>query len=368
MHVLAVRSFRRYLKAIKEIVSRLQPKQIEQDQHSLMPQEINVLEEELLPIESPPPLPPPIHSQLEVPAWQSRQTDYIMNDITGNVESTDILSDMITTCTNTDMASNTDMIRNIGSSTTGTNVVNTRATIGNTGATIGNTGATIGNTGATIGNTGATIGNTGATIGNIGATVGNIGATIGNIGATIGNTGATMGNIRATVGNIGATIGNIGATVGNTRATVGNTGATIGNIEATVGNTRATIANNGATVSNTGTLVSSIGTNVGNTGNNMLRYLQISQLTYIYNKSSSRPNFATNCARLIFTEEERFNSNVNGRGGKQQLDIEKISTIYNTVFQFYPLNNGEDKKTAWGKCIKAIDESGRRIKRSRKTI
>ena len=125
-----------------------------------------------------------------------------------------------------------------------------------------------------------------------------------------------------------------------------------------------------ANTSNSSTLNTSATSDIGNTSGtsdtnesaSMLKYIQLSDLTYIYNNSSSRRNFANNCAKKIFTIEERLNSNVNGKKGKQGFDTEKIAAIYNTVFQFYPLAGGEDRKRAWSDCVRAIDESSRKIK------
>ena len=71
--------------------------------------------------------------------------------------------------------------------------------------------------------------------------------------------------------------------------------------------------------------------------------------------------------KKLFTQEERRESNVRGRG-KLQLDVTKINYVHNIVFNFYPLGPGETERLAWGECIKAIDSDGRKLNRDhRKT-
>ena len=64
---------------------------------------------------------------------------------------------------------------------------------------------------------------------------------------------------------------------------------------------------------------------------------------------------------MLFTEEERRTFNVQGKLGKKQLDVKKISYINDLTFKLYPLQGGEDRKKSWAECIKAIDEGGRHL-------
>ena len=89
-------------------------------------------------------------------------------------------------------------------------------------------------------------------------------------------------------------------------------------------------------------------------------------LAKIKMESCSRPNFAANLVRSLFTVAERKISNVRGKG-KKQLDPAKIQKVEEAAFQQYPLETGEARKSAWANCIKAIDEAGRRLVRAQKT-
>ena len=87
-----------------------------------------------------------------------------------------------------------------------------------------------------------------------------------------------------------------------------------------------------------------------------------SSLTKWKRDSCSRANFATNLVRVLFTVAERKESNVKGRD-KKQLHPATIAKIEDATFQQYPLETGEKRKQAWSVCIKAIDESARRLHR-----
>ena len=87
-----------------------------------------------------------------------------------------------------------------------------------------------------------------------------------------------------------------------------------------------------------------------------------SSLTKWKRDSCSRANFATNLVRVLFTVAERKESNVKGRD-KKQLHPATIAKIEDATFQQYPLETGEKRRQAWSVCIKAIDESARRLHR-----
>ena len=101
---------------------------------------------------------------------------------------------------------------------------------------------------------------------------------------------------------------------------------------------------------------------------NLLKYMTLAELTSIYNSSSSRRSFATNCVRKLFSEDVWLKSNVNGKAGKERLDPDKIGCLYNTVFQFFPLSGAEIGKAAWADCVRAIDASARQIKHLKKKL
>ena len=58
-------------------------------------------------------------------------------------------------------------------------------------------------------------------------------------------------------------------------------------------------------------------------------------------------------------------SNVAGRG-KEQLDPEIMQYIKAKVFEYYECNSSEIKEE-WAKCIVAIDEKSRALKRLKRT-
>ena len=80
--------------------------------------------------------------------------------------------------------------------------------------------------------------------------------------------------------------------------------------------------------------------------------------------SCSRGNFAANLCRQWFSPEERKSSNVRGKNGKKQLNLEKMKSIYHATLQMYPLALGEKENKVWSDCIRAIDEANRRLNRS----
>lgn len=81
-------------------------------------------------------------------------------------------------------------------------------------------------------------------------------------------------------------------------------------------------------------------------------------------QSCSRSNFCANMVRQLFMMEERMCSNVRGKLGKSQLDPARIAIVRQAALQMYPLGTGEREEIVWRQCIKAIDESCRRLKRN----
>ena len=58
--------------------------------------------------------------------------------------------------------------------------------------------------------------------------------------------------------------------------------------------------------------------------------------------------------------------NVRGKLGKSQLDPARLAVVHQAALQIYPLGTGEREEVVWRHCIKAIDESCRRLKRNMK--
>ena len=79
--------------------------------------------------------------------------------------------------------------------------------------------------------------------------------------------------------------------------------------------------------------------------------------------SRSRMNFTVQLMRQLFSENERKVSNVNGKMGKKKLDPQRIAYIRNAAFHVFPLTGAERETEAWSRCIKAMDESSRRLNR-----
>ena len=84
-------------------------------------------------------------------------------------------------------------------------------------------------------------------------------------------------------------------------------------------------------------------------------------------QSCSRSNFCSNMVRRLYSVEERKHSNVRGKLGKSQLDPARLAIVHQTAFQVYPLATGERQEAVWRHCIKAIDESCRRLNRAKLT-
>lgn len=84
-------------------------------------------------------------------------------------------------------------------------------------------------------------------------------------------------------------------------------------------------------------------------------------------QSCSRSNFCANMVRRLFTLEERKQSNVRGKLGKRQLDPARLAVVQQSALSVYPLATGEREADIWRRCIKAIDESCRRLNRNLST-
>ena len=95
----------------------------------------------------------------------------------------------------------------------------------------------------------------------------------------------------------------------------------------------------------------------------MVELLTTAELTQIFVKSCSRKNFASCLVGRLFDINTRLRSNVNGRG-KDRLDKKKIKYVRCKAFEFYPLSSGEKEVEEWPKCVGAIDESSRRLKKT----
>lgn len=53
---------------------------------------------------------------------------------------------------------------------------------------------------------------------------------------------------------------------------------------------------------------------------------------------------------------------MNGRAGKEKLSPTRMEKVKTAVFQQYPVEGFENEKAAWGDCVRAIDEAGRKLK------
>ena len=57
-------------------------------------------------------------------------------------------------------------------------------------------------------------------------------------------------------------------------------------------------------------------------------------------------------------------SNVNGKAGKEQLSPNRMEQVRVIVFNHYPVEGWETEKDAWADCVRAIDEAGRKLKKT----
>ena len=102
---------------------------------------------------------------------------------------------------------------------------------------------------------------------------------------------------------------------------------------------------------------------IASTASNHAEPFGMANLLRIKRKSSSRPNFAVNLVRELFSKAIRSRSNCSGKCGKEQLDTNIIKQVREAVFNLYPLTYGENEDIAWKKVRNAIDESCRRLNR-----
>ena len=72
---------------------------------------------------------------------------------------------------------------------------------------------------------------------------------------------------------------------------------------------------------------------------------------------------ASKLVRRLFDETTR--TNVKGRG-KKQLDSDIIAYVKSKCFEFFPSTDPDRVMEEWAKCILAIDESCRRLNKSKK--
>lgn len=56
-------------------------------------------------------------------------------------------------------------------------------------------------------------------------------------------------------------------------------------------------------------------------------------------------------------------SNVSGSRGKNKLDKDIVAAVKVASFKMWPLKAAENENVAWAKCVKSIDEMGRRLNR-----
>ena len=93
--------------------------------------------------------------------------------------------------------------------------------------------------------------------------------------------------------------------------------------------------------------------------------LSLAEITPIFTKSRNRHNFAALLVKHLFDVPTRMRSNVAGRG-KEKLDPEIIKYIKTKVFEYYECNPSEIKKE-WARCVTAIDEKSRALRKLKGT-
>ena len=85
-------------------------------------------------------------------------------------------------------------------------------------------------------------------------------------------------------------------------------------------------------------------------------------------KSQDRKSFARELALKIFDEDTLINSNVNGSivNGKKKpaLDKAKVAFIKEKTFHYHGKSSNDVEE--WAKCVTAINDKARAIKRQRK--
>ena len=94
--------------------------------------------------------------------------------------------------------------------------------------------------------------------------------------------------------------------------------------------------------------------------------LSSADITPIYTKSRSRHNFAALLVKNLFDVPTRMRSNVTSRG-KEKLDPEIIKYVKEKVFEYYECNPAEVKKE-WKRCVTAIDEKSRSLRKLKGTM
>lgn len=94
--------------------------------------------------------------------------------------------------------------------------------------------------------------------------------------------------------------------------------------------------------------------------------LSSADITPIYTKSRNRRNFAALLVKHLFDVPTRMRSNVAGRG-KEKLDPEIIEYVKEKVFEYYECKPCE-VKAEWAKCITAIDEKSRALRKLKGTV
>lgn len=82
--------------------------------------------------------------------------------------------------------------------------------------------------------------------------------------------------------------------------------------------------------------------------------------------AAARPmdHLACDLMKILFTNEERVNSNVNGKMGKRQFDCNKIHLIKEVLLHFSGIPpNSPEWEEVWKTCVTKIDTSNRGLKR-----
>lgn len=88
-----------------------------------------------------------------------------------------------------------------------------------------------------------------------------------------------------------------------------------------------------------------------------------SRLVPIMMKCKTRRALAAGLVAELFDKETRLRSNVRGRG-KERLDPKVMAFVQQKCFELFPSTG--NCKEEWEKCIVAIDEKGRELKRQLK--
>ena len=94
--------------------------------------------------------------------------------------------------------------------------------------------------------------------------------------------------------------------------------------------------------------------------------LSLAEITPIFTKSRNRNNFAALLVKRLFDVPTRMRSNVSGRG-KEKLDPDIMAYIKAKVFEYYECNPSEIKNQ-WAKCVTAIDDKSRALKRLKLSV